>query len=266
MRAADRLLDGIVNASQIPSGKRRREVQRELRCHIEDFVIAARAAGHGRDEIEKLVLAHFGDPAQIAQNFAWVYRNERRMLRTFAYTLSTVLLASCLAAAVLAIQAGLAFGFGTPVVTVLASRHTVIEALDILGSVAAYLGLISLENIFESRRFPKAAFLLTAIVAILILSCAVAGLPMAFLVFGLLNGVFFRAVQLFAAPKAVRFGIVAVCFPLAGVVLVLLRSPASPGALAATCVSWFVMGTGYQLMAQFAARVDQALLHRLQRT
>ena len=45
MRAAEELIDQIVNSSQIPSGKRRREIQRELRSHIEDFVVAAREAG-----------------------------------------------------------------------------------------------------------------------------------------------------------------------------------------------------------------------------
>ena len=265
MRAADQLVDNIVNSSQIPSEKRRAEVQRELRSHIEDFVIAARAAGHDRDEIDQLVLAHFGDPAQIAQGFAWVYRHERRSLRVFAYTLSTVLLASCLSAAILAMQAGLAIGFGTPVMRVLASRHTVIETLDILASVAAYLGLASLENLFERRRFQKASFLLTAILAIFMTSCAAAGLPITFLVFGLVNGLFSRAVQLFVATKAARFGIAAVCFPVAGLALVLLRSPVSHVALAATCASWLVMGAGYQLMIHLAARVDRTLLNGLQR-
>ena len=39
--------------------------------------------------------------------------------------------------AILAIQAGLAFGFGASIMNVLVSRHTVIEALDIIASVAA---------------------------------------------------------------------------------------------------------------------------------
>src|ERR1700683_4747178 len=167
MRAADQLIDSIVNSSQIPSGKRRGEIQRELRSHIEDFVVAAREADRDQDEIEKLVLAIFGDPCQIAQGFAWVYRHERRRLRAFAFTLSTVLLASSLLTAILAMQAGLAFRFLPPVIKVLGSRYTVIEALDILASVAAYLGVTSLENLFESHRFQKAAFLLTVILAIL---------------------------------------------------------------------------------------------------
>jgi len=265
VRAADELIDCIVNSSQIPSGMRRREIQRELRSHIEDFVVAAREAGRGQDEIEKLVLANFGDPGQIAQGFAWVYRHERRSLRAFAYTLSTLLLASCLLAAILAMQAGLAFGFGTPIMKVLASRHTVIEALDILASVAAYLGVISLENLFERNRFQKAAFLLTVILAILMVSCAAAGLHITFLLFGLVNGVFFRAVQLFVTPKVARVGIVVVCFPLAGLVSAMLRSPVSQVATAATCASWLVMGAGYQLMTHLAARVDAALLNGLQR-
>ena len=264
MRAADELIDCIVNSSEIPSGKRR-EIQRELRSHIEDFVAAAREAGRGQDEIEKLVLANFGDPGQIAQGFAWVYRHERRRLRAFAFMLSTALLASCLSAAILAMQAGLALSFGMPIMQVLASRHTVIEALDILASVAAYLAVTSLENLFEAHRFQKAAFLLAGIVTVLMVSCAATGLQISFLLFGLVNGVFFRAVQLFVGPKAARVGIVVVCFPLAGLVMALLRSPVSPVALAATCVSWLVMGAGYQLMTHLAARVDAALFKGLQR-
>jgi hypothetical protein len=264
VRAADELIDCIVNSSEIPSGKRR-EIQRELRSHIEDFVVAAREAGRGQDEIEKLVLANFGDPGQIAQGFAWVYRHEQRRLRAFAYMLSTVLLASGLFAATLTTQAGLAFGFGTSIMKVLASRHTLIEALDILASVAAYLGLTTLENLFESHRFQKATLLLTLILAILMVPCAAAGWPISFVFFGLVNGVFFRAVQLFVTPKIARLGIVMVCFSLAGLVVALLRSPVSPVAAAATCASWLVMGAGYLLMTHLAARVDAALLNGLQR-
>jgi hypothetical protein len=191
VQAAEELIDGIVNSSQVPPGKRRREIQRELRAHIEDFVIAAREAGRDQAEIEQLVLANFGDPGQIARSFAWVYRHERRRLRVFTYTLSTMLLASSLLAAILATQAGLAFGFGTPVMKVLVSRHTVIEALDIMASVAAYLGLTSLEGLFGRRRFQKAAVLVVAILSLLMVSCAAAGLRTTFLVFGLVDGLSF---------------------------------------------------------------------------
>jgi hypothetical protein len=253
VRATDELIDGIVKSARIPSAKRR-GIQRELRAHIEDFVGAAREAGRDPDEIEKLVLANFGDPGQIADGFAWVYRQERRTHRAFSFTLSTVLLASCLSAAILAVQAGLAFGFGTPIVKVVASRHTVIEALDILASVAAYLGMISLERFFENGRFQKAALLLTAIFTLLMVACAAAGLHISFLFFGLVNGVFSRAVQLFVTRKAARAAIVVVCFSLAGLVSALRWGSVSHVAPAATCASWLAMGAGYQLMTYLAAR------------
>jgi hypothetical protein len=265
MRVAEELIERIVNSPHIRYGWRRQEIQRELRAHIEDFVIAAQRSGSDEAGIEKLVRAHFGDPGQIANGFAWVYRHERRMLRMLTFALSTVLLATSLLAAILATQAGLAFGFGTPIMELLASRHTVIQALDILASVAGYLGLISLEDLFETHRFQKAAALLVPIDALLVASCVTAGWHPAFLLFGLVNGIFSRAVQLFVSRKALRAGVVIVCFPLVGFVLAMLRSPVSQVVLAATCLSWLAMGAGYQLMTHLAARVDTALLNGLQR-
>lgn len=265
MRAAEKLIGCILRSSQIPLG-RRREIQRELESHIEDFITAARDAGRGEDEIERLVLANFGDPGQIGSGFAWVYRHERRRIRALVFTLSAVLLSMALAAAILAMQTGLAIGFGTPITKVLASRHTVIEALDILASVAVYLGVTSLERVFKARQFPKAALLLTLIHAVLLASCAAAGLRANFLFFGLVNGLFFRAVQLFVASTAARAGIIVVCFPLTGLTWAVLRSPGSQIAVAATCASWLAMGLGYQLMTHFAARLDAALLNGLQRS
>jgi hypothetical protein len=265
MCRADELIGNIVNWSRIPSGKRRREVQRELRSHIEDFMLAARAAGRDDEEIERLVLASFGDPGQIARDFAWVYRNERRMLRICVFVLSTLVLASFLSAAILAIQAGVAFGFGVPVLNVLASRHTVIEALDILSSVAAYVGFTSLERLFDCRRFQKATGLLTLVLTVILAACAAAGVHAGFLIFGFVNGVFFRAIQVFITRRIARIGIVVACFALAGLISSQLRSPVLHYAAAASCASWLIMGAGYQLMTDLAERVDAALSNGLQR-
>jgi hypothetical protein len=263
VRAADELIDRIVDLSKIPSGKRQREIRRELRSHIDDFVVTARDAGFDQSEIERLLLANFGDPGQIAGGFSWVYRHERRRTQLFAYALSTVLIASLLLPGILAVQAGLAFSFGTPITKILASRHTLVEALDMLTSVAVYLGLTSIENLFGSQPFLRAVALLAVILTILNLACAAAGWHTTFLMYGLVSGVFLRAVQIFITPRLARIGIVVVCFPLAGLVSALLRAPVSHMTLAATWSSWLVMGAGYQLMTHFAGRVDQALVNGL---
>jgi hypothetical protein len=260
VHSMDELVEGILSSSEIPPGKRRSDIQRELRCHIEDFVAAAREGGRGQDEIEKLVLAHFGDPGQIARDFAWVYRHELRSLRLSAYLLSTVLLAGSLLAAILAIQAGLALGLGTPLMHVVASRHTAIEALDILASVAAYLGLISLEGLFKRHPFQKSVLVLMAIIAMLAVPGGAAGLHVKFLIFGLVNGVFFRTIQRLVTWKVARAGIVAVCFLLVGFISALMWSPASLMFRAASCASWLAMGAGYLLMTDLAGRLNRALV------
>ena len=264
MRLAEEMIERIVSSSQIPAGRRQQEIQRELRCHVDDLVAAAREHGDQPEDIERQVMARFGDPSQIARGFAWVYRRERRTLRLLAFALSTVLIASGLSAALLIMQSGLAFGFGIPIKKVLASPHTVFETLDIVASVAAYLAIITLENFFQSHRFQKAALLLTVIEALLILPLAAVGWRISFALYGLVNGVFFRAIQLHVTPKLARVGIVVLCFSLAGLISA-LRSPASHIALAATCASWLAMGIGYQFMSELAARVDSALLNGLQR-
>ena len=170
MSTADELIHNVVTYSQIPSSRRRREIQRELTAHIEDFIDAARDAGHEEQEIESLLMAHFGDARQVAEGFSHVYRGERRTFLVFAYALSALLIASSLLIAILAIQTSLAFGFGTSISELFASKHTVVQALDIVAFVAVYLGLTSLEALFVRYRFQKAAILLAAIGAVLTLS------------------------------------------------------------------------------------------------
>jgi hypothetical protein len=262
---AQQLIERIADCPQLPPGRRRREIQRELRSHVEEFVQSQRTAGREPQEIERLLQARFGDVEQIARGFAWVYRHERRRLRLLIFALSSLLLASALVAMVLVTQAGLALGAGRSVTAVVASAHTVIEVLDILAAVCVYLGLSALEHRFERRGFAKAALLLGLAVAVAVLLREAAGWHIRVPLVGFASGAFFRAVQLFVAPRLARVGIVLLCFPLVGLLWLPLGSSASLGAVLATYSSWVVLGTGYLLMPQLAARLDAALLHGLER-
>lgn len=265
MGIADQLVSDVVGSSQIPTGKRRQAVLCELRSHLEDFVLAAREAGHTDDEIEKRIVASFGDPAQIAEGFAWVYRRERAMLRISVFLLSTLAVAGLLMPAILALQAGVAIGFGIPVLHVLASRHTAIETLDVVFTVAAYTGFIALEKLFDRNHFPKALAWLAVAFAVVTGACVAANFPARFLVFGFVNGVFFRAVQVFMKSRMARTGIVLAGFALFGLISFEAMPSRFPYAIAASCASWLVMGAGYRLMAGLVARVDAALFNGLQR-
>lgn len=249
MEAVDRLIEAIVTASQIPSLRRRREVSRELKAHIEDFVRAARDAGHSEEETERLVFANFGDPREIAGQFGWVYRKERAALRIRVFILSTFAVAVSIAAIIMAMQAGIAIGFGLPLSRTFSTRHITIQAADILSVAAAYLGLISLEKIFRDWRFPKVAAALAAIFAIAIVLFRVYGAYWRFLLFGLVIGLFLRTTHVMLKSLPLRAAVVLAGFGMLGLVSF------GPAALP----NWLVAGAGYLAMAHLAIRVDGAL-------
>jgi hypothetical protein len=252
MRAADALLKKIIEGSQIPSGKRRLEVERELRGHIEDFVMSARKDGYGDDEIERMAIASFGDPLEVARNFGWVYRRERAMLRLGVFGLSTVAVAILIAAGTLAVQAGVAAGFGLP----FSGRHTVTEVWDILATVAVYVGMLSVE-----RAFPAWG---TRQIMIACVAGASAGLVLhaPFMTFGFASAAFLRAFV--RVPRARALGWIAapVGFGAVGILYWVRLQGVYP--LAAGIASWMVTGAAYQAMTGLAARVDRKLWTKLQ--
>ena len=264
MRGTAALIDQILSASQVSAGRRQRDIERELRSHIEELVTSALERGLSAEQAEREVLSRFGDPSEIGRCFSWVYRHDRRRVRVAAFLLATLTVATCLAAAVLLLQAGLAFGFGFPITDVLTSPHTKIEALDILMTVAAYLGLTTLESLLNIRHFKKSTLPLAMTPAIVLAVCTAVGWHVSFVLFGLVNAVFFRAIQLSVASWFARVAIVMVFFLLAGLNSALHWS-ASHIALIATCASWLAMGLGYQIMTGLAVRVDAALLNGLRR-
>src|SRR5437868_7200524 len=112
---SERLIHQIMAAARIPCERRRREVLRELHAHMEDFVSAGRQSGRPEEEIERLLLERFGNPSQIARQFAWVYRRERAALCLGAFLFSTVVVSLVISAAAIGMRAGIALGAGAPV-------------------------------------------------------------------------------------------------------------------------------------------------------
>ena len=97
-----------------------------------------------------------------------------------------------------------------------AVRHTVIEASNILATAAAYLGILSLEKLFERCAFPKAATALALLFAGLMAAGGMASAPWQILLFGLVVGVFLRAMRVLLKNQAAGSGIVLACFAVVG--------------------------------------------------
>ncbi|HEY2015230.1 MAG TPA: hypothetical protein VGH38_17090 [Bryobacteraceae bacterium] len=254
MKVTERLIDEIMAAAQIPFARRRREVLRELRSHVEDFVNAGRQSGHAEADIERLLMERFGDPRQVARQFAWVYRHERAALYLGAFLISTILVSISISAVAIAMQAAMAFGSGSPMWRVFGSRHTAVEALDILATAAAYVGLISLE-----KSFGHALAALAVVASGLLVVFGVAGIPPQFVLFGFANGALLRTVETAVRGPVARLGAVLASF---GLLSAMFFHP-SWSALSMSAANWLIMGSAYCLMTHVTARVDRALMGRL---
>jgi len=261
MRCAEAPIERIAASSGVPSGKRREEIARELRAHAEDLAASARRQGHGEDEIARMVAAEFADARRFAANFSWVYRKERAFVRLAIFGLGTATIAAAVSTAIFTAQAAAAIGFGHAPAP-LASRHTAMEAADILASVAAYIGLLSIENLFASRKLPKAIALLAAISLFLVWIFALAGQRAAFLVFGCVNAVFLRSLQKFPLSGKSRLAAaMAWCAILGAVLFMVLPRPSV--SLSAWLVSWSIMGAGYHLVTLLGVFIARELSARL---
>jgi hypothetical protein len=264
MYSVDELVEKIVSSSQIPSGRRRLEVARELRAHIEDFALIAREAGHSEEEIRRLVLANFGAPQEIALEFARVYRNERAILRISVFLFSTLVAASFISIAVLALQASMAIGLGVPIPLVFGSRHLTLETLYLLSTATCYVGLTSLEKLFDRARLRKAIGSLALILTVAGVGLTVANGHAEIFLAGSFSGVLLRLIQVVLANGKVRVAVLMVCFALFGFVSANSQSLALPRQIVLRLLVWATIGVACHLMTHLAARMDRALLNGVQ--
>jgi hypothetical protein len=264
MHSANELIERIVSSAQIPSGRRRHDIAHELRAHIEDFVLIAREGGHTDEEIERLALANFGDPREIAREFAWVYRRERAIFRISVFLLSTLAAASAISAVVLALQASMAIGLGIPILRVFRGRHLMLEAIYILCTVSAYVGFIFLERLFDRDRFGKAMASLALMFALVGAGFAAVNAQVEVPLFAFVSGVLLRAIQVFLKSRGARIGAVIACFGLFGVASAFWQTPNLGNEAALKLAVWISIGVCCHLLTDVATRLDRALFNGVQ--
>jgi hypothetical protein len=121
MRDVDRIVERVLTRARIPGAARRREIERELRDHLEDMA--------------EEDLARFGDPEVVGDALARVYAPER--LATHVARSATLVIASGLVAAV--IIAGVQVVMTAATLRAISSEIAGFAAVA-LGYSAAYLG------------------------------------------------------------------------------------------------------------------------------
>jgi hypothetical protein len=118
---ADRIVEQILSRARIPGAKRRREIERELRDHLEDM------AEQG--------LERFGSPEDVGVALARVYATERLVAQVARLTVMVV--ASGIAAAVIigGVQAAMAIWTAAPLAATVAQMGS-----EVVGFAAVALG------------------------------------------------------------------------------------------------------------------------------
>lgn len=84
-------LDDIIQHLRIPH-RRRQSIERELRSHLEETRRELELSGWRPEEAERESLNRLGDPREIADGFARVYRPSRRTQVGLAMALATGML------------------------------------------------------------------------------------------------------------------------------------------------------------------------------
>ena len=259
MHIADDLIEQIVGSCQVPSGKKRLEIERELRAHVEDFVLVAREAGHSDQDIRRLLIANFGNPREIAEDFATVYRRERAIQRLSIFLLGTLTAASLISAVVLGLQAATAISLGIPVSRVFGGQHVKLETLYILCTVAAYVGVLCLEKAFDQFRMRKAMATAASICSVLCLIFSRVGVPPEMIAAAFVSGALLRTIQIILKGRLARLSAATAFFGLIGAVSACRQWPAIEPESVVRLVTWLAIGVCGYLMTSLSKRLDRAL-------
>jgi hypothetical protein len=155
------------------------------------------------------------------------------------------------------LQASMALSLGVPVARVFGGHHLKMETLYLFFTVAAYVGLLSLEQIFDRGRFPKAL----AVLALVFTALAMVDISAECLAGALASGALLRALQLFVKNGAWRIGIATGSFGILGLASAARQWPNIHSEAIVQITVWLSIGVCGHLMTVFSRRVDQALSH-----
>lgn len=165
MTAYKSIVSRIVSQARLPGAVRRRDLERELRSHLEDMVAEARSQGMSDAAIPRMLEERFGSVEEIASDFASVYRHERLVRSIFCWAALFVSSLIVVAAVVASIQSAATISAGIS----LASLYAIIQHESIgltaivLGYCSPYLG----EQLFPAS--PAKAVIPCAALALAIL-------------------------------------------------------------------------------------------------
>lgn len=158
----------VISLARLSGASSRREIERELREHLEDVAEEARSQGYDEALIKRMAAIRFGDPRQVAAAFTSVYALERWTRRALSACILLLASVAAVSLAVGSVQSSAAIFIGTPFAD---SFEGIPWELLGLGAIAlGYCGAYLAERAFPASS-AKAASLSVALTL-----CAATGL------------------------------------------------------------------------------------------
>jgi hypothetical protein len=148
MTHLDRIVSRVILLGGLPGNKRRREVAKELRIHLDDLAEEARSQGYDDEAAARMVRMRFGEPEEVGAAFASVYAPERWARLIFQ---SAILVAVSTVAVILAVGSVQSitamFSAGSIVSTLRDIRH---ESFGFVAITVGYCSMYAGERLFPA--------------------------------------------------------------------------------------------------------------------
>ncbi|HEX8942966.1 MAG TPA: hypothetical protein VF785_07515 [Gemmatimonadaceae bacterium] len=165
MAVTDDLVAQVMARAGIVSAARRREVERELRGHVEDVATELRAVGCSEDEVISRLRDRFGEPSDVAEAFADVYKGYR--VAAYAAFRSAQLAASFAAVALVISSVQLVVALSDHVVVASAFSKIRVELFGFAALACGYVASSFADAHLERQSVTKRAALSIALALVL---------------------------------------------------------------------------------------------------
>jgi uncharacterized protein (UPF0335 family) len=144
----DRIVSRVILLAKLPGNKRRREVEKELRAHLDDLAEEARSQGYDDEATARIVRMRFGEPEEVAAAFASVYATERLANRIFQASILVTVSTVAVVVVTGIVQSIAAIFTATSVISTLRGLHY--ELAGFCAIVAGYCSLYAGERLFPT--------------------------------------------------------------------------------------------------------------------
>jgi len=148
MSDQDDIVSRVISLANLPGARRRGEIEKELRAHMEDIVEEARFQGYDQSAIQGIVEMRFGKPHDVAAAFASVYAPER--LARCIVALAILIIASFVAVVLVigSVQSAAAICTATSIAS--SFRHIYWESFGFAAIALGYCSLYLGERLFPA--------------------------------------------------------------------------------------------------------------------